>query len=623
MSAQEPLRAAAPASRAARVLRAFAQPGDGLRWGLVACALLLDALWLPPGVLGPHLPLLALLADLPLLLLLWHDGGARWKRWVLLLGFLRFGAGLHWLFEVGAFQWVGAALFLAPVTLLQGAALRWGVARRLPFVPLVGLTAVLEELLRTVWLGGMPWPQRSLGLVGVDALRASAALWGAYGLTFLCGLASGVAAGVVGFARAHADHRPQLALRVFLALLMPASWAGLLMLHGITRLDHVASAVSTGRAAPTAPLLVVQGSVPQSLKHERSEDAANQIFNRHTALTMAGLKAAQDRRQRVLAVLWPETMIPWPMLAPPLAAQDPKGWTNLQTIASRIKATLPAGGDPPWFLVGAIYRRPAPEGEGFVERDSLFWLDPAGLPGHDGAPLPLPAADAQLLPWELGRHDKVALVPGGEYTPLGDVLPPLRAWRNALSVIPELEPGADQQPPFVVDRWFSFDPVRDPERHDVRMGTVICFEIAFPARCRAWRRAGCQVLLNPANYGWFGPTAFRAQIRAVAALRAAELGQTVVMAGNTGPTVLFDPAGRPYGRLEPRTLDADGWWVEQTTEAESLPADSDQATFRTGFVLAQLVADDTLTPYAWWGDWPWLLLAALAALAGLLRRRRA
>jgi apolipoprotein N-acyltransferase len=592
------------------------------RFGLVGLALLLDAAWLPPGVLGVHLPLLALLADLPLLLLLWHDDGARWKRWVLLLGFVRFGAALHWLFEVGAFQWVGAAAFLAPVTLLHGAVLRLGVRRGLPFVPLVGLAAVLEELLRTVWLGGMPWPQRSLGLVGVDALRASAALWGAYGLSFLCGLTSAVAAGAVGVLRAHPDHRPQLAPRVLLALLLPASWAALLMLHGITRLDHVASAVAAGHAAPTAPLLLVQAAVPQSLKHARSDDAANQIFNRHTALTVAGLEAAAERRQRVLAVLWPETMIPWPMLSPSLAAEDPEAWSNLVTIAGRLKATLPSLERPPWFLVGAIHRRPDQGGAGFVERDSLFWIDAAGLPDPAEAAPPPPAKDAVLLPWELSRHDKVSLVPGGEYTPLGDVLPPLRAWRNALSVIPELEAGAERQEPFTLDTWWRFDPVREPERHDVRAGTVICFEIAFPARCRAWRRAGAQLLLNPANYAWFGETAFRAQIRAVAALRAAELGMTVVMAGNTGPTALFDGAGRPLGTFEPRTLDADGRWLADAPREDPLPAASDEATFRTGFVLAQAVADDALTPYAWWGDWPWAALALVGVAWGLLRRPR-
>jgi apolipoprotein N-acyltransferase len=578
------------------------------RFGLIGLALLLDALWLPPGVLGVHLPLLALLADLPLLLLLWHDDGARWKRWVLLLGFVRFGAALHWLFEVGAFQWVGAAAFLAPVTLLHGAVLRLGVRRGLPFVPLVGLAAVLEELLRTVWLGGMPWPQRSLGLVGVDALRASAALWGAYGLSFLCGLTSAVAAGAVGVVRAHPDHRPQLAPRVLLALLLPASWAALLMLHGIGRLDHVASAVAAGRAAPTAPLLLVQAAVPQSLKHARSDDAANQIFNRHTALTVAGLEAAAQRRQRVLAVLWPETMIPWPMLSPSLAAEDPEGWRNLVTIAGRLRDTLPPTTErPPWFLVGAIHRRPSEGGAGFVERDSLFWIDPAGLPDPGAsAPPPPPAKDAELLPWELERHDKVSLVPGGEYTPLGDVLPPLRAWRNALSVIPELEAGAERQEPFTLDH--------------ARAGTVICFEIAFPARCRAWRRAGAQLLLNPANYAWFGETAFRAQIRAVAALRAAELGMTVVMAGNTGPTVLFDGAGRPFGTFEPRTLDDEGRWVAGAEREEALPAASDEATFRTGFVLAQASADDTLTPYAWWGDWPWGALSLVGIVWALLRR---
>ncbi len=41
------------------------------------------------------------------------------------------------------------------------------------------------------------------------------------------------------------------------------------------------------------------------------------------------------------------------------------------------------------------------------------------------------------------------------------------------------------------------------------------------------------MLLNTSNYGWFGKTSFRAQIRSIARLRAAELGIAVAMAGRS------------------------------------------------------------------------------------------
>ena len=154
---------------------------------------------------------------------------------------------------------------------------------------------------------------------------------------------------------------------------------------------------------------------------------------------------------------------------------------------------------------------------------------------------------------------------------------------------------------------------REAGRRALRAGTVICFEIAFPARCRAWRRAGANVLLNPANYGWFGRTGFRAQVRALAALRAAETGASVVVAGNTGPTIFYDPVGRPYGAF--RSVNLDSGAVGDPADPED-----DANTFLTGWTSAELVVDEDLPPYARWGDLPWFALAVVLLGVGLRRR---
>lgn len=610
-----------------RLLTCWARPGDGVRWGLLALGLLLDALWLPPGVLGVHLPLLVLLGDVPLLLLLWRDGGLRWKRWALLYGLLHFGFALHWLAYVGAAQLLGTTVILAPVTLILAWGLRMGARRGVPFVPLVGVAVVLEELLRTVWFGGMPWPQRSLGLVGVDSLRAGAALAGAYGLSFLCGMTSAWAAGLIGVLRAREELQPRLALRLLATAALPVFWTLLLLLHGQGRLSHVRAGLLDGTVGVTPPVLVVQGAIPQSLKHAPGESAGNLIFNRHTSLTSEGLTRALTRKQSVLAVLWPETMVPWPFLSPALSNRFPGEWKNQVVIAGRLAGMLPEGLPAPQLLIGAIHHFEDEPGvvhadlEAYGDHDSLFWIDPAGLPPATGETLPLPPPEAQHPAWVRLRHDKVVRVPGGEYTPLGEVLPFLRLLRNDLSVIPEIARGADDQTPFTLWSWARMDGGGRVERHQVRAGTVICFEIAFPARCRAWREAGCHVLLNPANYGWFGASAFRAQIRAVAALRAAELGVTVVMAGNTGPSVFFDPTGAAYGRFEPVPLTAEGLVDPTVPTSEHLGADLDEAGFRPGVVLEHLIADEAATSYLQWGDAPWLVLGGLLALLAAFTHR--
>jgi apolipoprotein N-acyltransferase len=626
--APAPERAARP-GRLQRIFTAWSRPGDATRWLLVGLGLLLTQLWLPPGLLGVHLPLLVLVGEVPFLLLLWHGDGARWKRWTWLYGLLHFGLALHWLEEVGWFQLLGAALILAPVTVLLGLVLRVGARRGVPFVPLVGVAVVLEELLRTVWFGGMPWPQRALGLASVDALRAGAALAGAYGLSFLAGTTSAWAAGVVGLVRARADLQPRLLGRLALAAAVPALWALLLLVHGAGRIAHVERGRLAREIGHTPLVLAVQAAIPQSLKHTPDPDAGNLIFNPHTTLTQVGLERARQRPEGILAVLWPETMIPWPFLSPGLLERFPDEWPNHVVVAGRLRATVPDGMKPPHFLVGGIHLFEEKPGaalaspEAYADHDSLFWIDVARAPRLEDPPPPRPPATATDLPYVLQRHDKVVRVPGGEYTPMEDVFPFLRAWRNRLSQIPEIARGADDQEPFALWRWVTMDPAGEVRALPVRAGTVICFEVAFPARCRAWRRAGCQVLLNASNYGWFGQTAFRAQIRAVAALRAAELAMTVAMAGNTGPTVFFDPTGAAYGRFEPVELDREGNLVETGhPPAPSIDAASDEATHRTGFVLAPLVVDPSTTAYARYGDTPWFVLAGLLTLLAAFSGRR-
>jgi apolipoprotein N-acyltransferase len=601
---------------AKRFLLAYVHEGAISALGLVALGIAIDVLAHPPG----PVPWAILAADAPFLWLLWLDGGRRWKRWAFLYGALHFGVGLRWLAEVHVVEVPCAALVLGPVYVLFGLAIRWAVGRGAPYLLVVPTAAVLEELLRTVWLGGMPWPARSLSLAGSPALLASAATFGAYGLSFLAALASAVFSGVPSLVRAPRERRGPLVRRLALAALAPAALAGLFTHLGNERIRGFDVRERTGASITTPPVVVVQGDVGQSLKHSDEPLDANRVFDRHLELSRRGLAALLDAGRRPFLVLWAETMVPWPFVSPALAVHDPEAWANQLTIVQRVRAIDDSPQAPRWLL-GAIHRFVRP-GEAYAEEsvgehDSLFFLDPGLVPRPPASPEvppppPTPDPTEPNAPWFLARHDKVVLVPGGEYTPLGDVLPPLRAFRDLVSVIPELDAGASDQEPFrlLAEAWD--DPGGKPMEQVVRAGTVICFEIAFPARCRAWRTAEhpAQVLLNAANYGWFGQTGFRAQILAVASLRAAELGATVVMAGNTGPTAFFDPVGRRYGE----SFDAEGRPLR--------PAGAPETTHREGWAAGVLHADSEVTPYARWGDFPWLGLGLGLLGLALLRPTR-
>ena len=578
--------------------------------GFLCLGLSLDLLALPPG----PLPILILAADAPFLAVLFYKGGLRWKRWAFAYGFLHFALATRWLAQIHPVQILAVGFFLGLVYLLFGLAIRLLASRRLPLTLIVGTCAVLEEMLRTVWMGGMPWPARSLSFAGsapldpgLNALVPAAAYVGAYGLSFLAGATSALVFGMPALMGAQGTDRKRLWGRFLRVATLPlACLVGLMALAYARTREHEAR-LADGRCYTTERRLIcIQGNMAQSLKHSGDPEQLLANFDKHVSLSGWAVRSLGP--QNVFGVLWPETMITWEFLDADLAARFPEDWHNQVGVLKRLKADIPEGQDLAWLL-GAIHQfRRGEERHASIwsygSHDSLFLVRPAAAPDMDG-PLPRPPKIGARPAWEgpgPSRHDKARLVPGGEYTPLGELLPPLRWFRNFVSVIPELDPGAADQPPFRI-------PVPErPGRGEVAAGTVICFEIAFPDRCRAWRRAGAEVLLNAANYGWFGKTGFRAQIQAVARLRAAELGVTVVMAGNTGPTAFYDPLGRTYGRF--RTPHDGELLVGQD-------AGGPQTTHVPGWADGPVYADPEATPYTGWGDWPWLILAVLLAVAGI------
>jgi apolipoprotein N-acyltransferase len=590
--------------------RAWFHPGAGVGWVLVLLGLLLDLLAIPPG----PAPVLILLADVPFLLLLSGAAGGRWVRWVLLYGALHFGVAIRWVTEVHVLQVLGVAAILAPVYLFAAVAIRGLVRRGVPWLLAVPAILVGEEWLRTWWLGGMPWPARSLSFAGSETLVASASVLGAYGLSFLAGLANATLAGLPRAVRGRLAGRAVPVGPIARGAAATAALSGFLFVAGCRHLDGWFEGGAAGRVLSTEPavLVSVQGNIPQGLKYSPDADAPQRIFDAHLDLSREAIREVRASGRDVLAVLWPETMVPWPFLGPDLPGRFPEVWENeVRVLQSVARSAGERAGRPP-FLLGAIHHfRRGGERHAWLTlygtSDSLFLVDPDAVPPADRPPPPPPDA-AATPPWILGRHDKRVLVPGGEYTPLGDLLPPLRAFRDLVSEIPELDPGAARQPLFTLA---SLPSPAGGGRVPVRAGTVICFELAFPARCRAWRRQGADVLLNAANYGWFGESGFRTQIRAVASLRAAETGCTVVMAGNTGPTLFFDPVGRPYGALRDRT-----------GTGGAAPPGSDETTFREGWTAGPLWVDRRLTPYLRWGDLPWALLALLIAVLVVRRRPR-
>jgi apolipoprotein N-acyltransferase len=557
--------------------------------------------WLAsPG--GPA-PVLAFAADAPFLWLLWHRGGERWKRWAYLYGAARFAAGLSWLAVVGWSQFVGAVLLLSCTYVAWGGALRWAMRRGAPWFLTVGVTAVLQEMAQAylVVKGGMPWPARSLALTAFDGLVAFSAVFGAYGLSFLAAITSAWVSGLPAAVR-RSPHRGPILRRLVVSGLLVALLLAAASLRGQIRISTVEGRISSGASVTTRPLVVVQGNVPQSLKHSAVADDANVVQDRHERLTLAELYRLADRRLAPIAVLWPETMVPWPFLDVRLAARFPDAWTNQVTVIDRLKHVAVPGEPPPRFLLGVSAllegrEGPQPALDDQESRDSLVFLEPELSP--EVPPVPQPADATWRHPSVLGRHDKRVLVPFAEWTPLVGGITPIRRWKEQVTLIPELTPGDADEPPFLLDTVGPFRP--GGANRPVLAGTIICFEIAYPAACRSWRNRGATILLNAGNYGWFGDTRMPLEILALARLRAAECAVTVVIAGNTGPSAIVDPAGRVDTLLE------EGGRIHHFEGAVSGPLWSD-------------IEDETF--YARWGDLPWAVVTAFLLLGLYLQRRR-
>ena len=103
-----------------------------------------------------------------------------------------------------------------------------------------------------------------------------------------------------------------------------------------------------------------------------------------------------------------------------------------------------------------------------------------------------------------------------------------------------------------------------------------------------------QALVNVSNDAWFGQSFAADQHLQASQMRALETGRWMVRSTNTGVTAVIDSSGRVVKRLP--------WFTQGTLTADIVPMQG-------------------MTPYARWGNWAAMLLAAALAAGALLFRR--
>ncbi|MDT9691880.1 apolipoprotein N-acyltransferase [Streptomyces sp. P9(2023)] len=293
---------------------------------------------------------------------------------------------------------------------------------------------------------------------------------------------------------------------------------------------------ASGKSAVVA---VVQGNVERARTLEEQARVRGVAENhaRETRKLADDVRAGKVPRPDV--VLWPENSLD----------SDPEADPELGGLVADSVREL----DAP-LLIGAI-------------------LDGPGGRSYNAGQLWLPGQGP------VAAYAKRQLVPFGEYIPARSVLGGL----GALQLIPrDFIPGTSQAP-------LAAGPVR--------LGDVICYEIAYDSRVRDTVRAGANLLVvqtNNATYerGFQGGQS--EQQLAMARIRAIEHGRAVALASTSGVSAIVGPDGDVRDRI---------------------------GTWRGGYLVERIPLLGERTIAASLGSWPEALLGT-PALLGLIRRRK-
>ena len=238
--------------------------------------------------------------------------------------------------------------------------------------------------------------------------------------------------------------------------------------------------------APTVPVAAIQGNVPRARNLPQLLNDS-EVTQNHAAATLK--LAAEVKAGRLPApglVIWPENS----------TDLDPR--QNLD-IYNELATTVAAVGHP--VLVGEVLQDPQ-------RNVGQLWV-----PGRGPTTF----------------YVKRELVPFGEYIPFRGII-------SSFSSLPSLQP-------------VDFTPGRQAVVFDVgqiRLGDVICYEVAFDNLVRSEVTAGANLLAvqsNDADFEIDGQLGETEQQTAMARIRAIESDRAVVYASTTGESTIIAPDG--------------------------------------------------------------------------------
>jgi apolipoprotein N-acyltransferase len=481
-----------------------------------------------------------------------------------LMGFVYFLINARWLYHATGLGYVALAFYLAAYFPLMACPIRGLVRRRgVPLAFVVPIVWVGCEMLRAVVMTGFPWFFLAHANYRVLVLTQISDLVGAYGLSFVVAAVNGAVADLVLWRlsrRTQPDSpgpRRRFVLSAAAAGVMLAATVG----YGAFRLNQTSL-----RDGPKVAML--QSDFINSV--DLTVEGAN-VPNRDKLLTFVSMLQAASAERPDLYLL-PES--PWYMeLNPEARATHPISVESYLVLTEIARET---GG----HIV-----------TGFAAVEHL--------PGDPIAETRQYNSAAVIYPddREIGRYDKIHLVPFGEAVPFR-----MGRWRFLYfwfnRIMPFSEGGKVEFSLFPGDGFHAFEMAAPSRGGEVfRFGIPICYEDVMPYVSRRFVSGGAlekqvDFLLNISNDGWFGRGIQQPQHLAICTFRAVENRVGIARAVNTGGSAMIDPTGRITAVVEP---DPQGRWPG-----------------KANYAVATLKVDSRYTLYSRHGDWfAWACVAMM------------
>jgi len=230
---------------------------------------------------------------------------------------------------------------------------------------------------------------------------------------------------------------------------------------------------------------IIQGNIPQEKKWDERYREEN--LHMYEILTKEAAKEGPD------LIIWPETSVP--------------GYLEEEDLLERITALADEVKIP--LLVGA---------PSIDENENVY--NSAILISKNGK--------------ILKKHDKIHLVPLGEYVPFEEKFSFIRRFVD--KPIGEFTPGSSHTI-FKLENEASF-------------GVLICFEDIFPSLVKNFVEKKADFMVNMTNDAWFMETAAPYQHAQASVFRAVENRVPLVRAANTGLSCFIDSKGKIVDRVK-------------------------------------------------------------------------